>query len=145
MRIFITKIFLIALLTSLSAGEAFAQTRVVLANGIGKSELSVDELKNVFKPKFNKWPNGVAVVIVLPGQASALKEGVASDIYNSTFSGVQKYWLSLVFQGRFDAPYFFDSDEEVIRFVSKTKGAIGFVSADAQAPESLIIRIRPNP
>lgn len=145
MRIFIINIFLIALLTSLSAGEVFAQSRVVLANGIGKSELSVDELKNVFKPKFNKWPNGVAVVIVLPGQASTLKDGVASDIYNSTFSGVQKYWLSLVFQGRFDAPYFFDTDEEVIRFVSKTKGAIGFVSATAQAPESLIIRIRPNP
>lgn len=145
MKIFLLKIFLIILLTSLSAVETIAQSRVVVANGIGKSEITVEELKNVFKPKFNKWPNGAPVVIVLPGQASVLKDGVASEIYNSTFSGVQKYWLSLVFQGRFDAPYFFDTDEEVIRFVSKTKGAIGFVSGGPQVPESLLVRIKSNP
>jgi len=47
-----------------------------------------------------------------------------------------------VFQGRFNAPYFFNTDEETLNFIRKTPGAIGFVSTSAAVPEELLIKIK---
>ena len=45
---------------------------------------------------------------------------------------MQKYWLSLVFQGRTSPPVFLDSDAEIIAYVLKTPGAIGVIAAESR-------------
>jgi len=78
----------------------------------------------------------------LPGASSEINQQVSNQIYAKSFVAVQKYWLSLVFQGRFNAPYFFNTDEETISFIQKTPGAIGFVSPNTPVPDRLLIKIR---
>lgn len=121
---------------------SFSQEFLVVGNDTGVSSLTNSELVSIFKPKNNRWENNRPVIIVLPGTGSPISEAVARQVYGKSFVAVQKYWLSLVFQGRFNAPYFFNTDEEVLNFVRKNPGAIGFVSSSNGVPENLLIRIR---
>jgi hypothetical protein len=54
---------------------------------------------------------------------------ISEIIYKTNPVGMQKYWLSLVFQGRADPPVFFSSDEETIKFIQNNKGSIGFINS----------------
>ena len=57
-------------------------------------------------------------------------------------SAVQKFWLSLVFQGRANPPVFLDDDSDIINYVRKTPGALGVVSTNAQnIPKELLITV----
>jgi ABC-type phosphate transport system substrate-binding protein len=138
---------IIALVFSItSGGKLFAQPTMtgvtVIGNKIGFSTNTSKEIKQVFRGKYANWSTNNQVIIVLPASKSTSAEVVASSIYGNTVSGVQKYWLSLVFQGRANPPVFLDTDEEIINYVKKTVGAIGVVSAGAQnIPRNFIIAI----
>lgn len=124
------------------SGPAKGQSFQVVGNQTGLSGVTQAELVSIFKPKNNRWENNRPIIIVLPGAASPINEEVSQQIYSRSFVAVQKYWLSLVFQGRFNAPYFFNSDDETLNFIRKTPGAIGFVSASTGVPTELLIKVR---
>lgn len=132
---------LLLLLVLASIGAA-AQSYAVVANDIGVSAMTSAELRLAFKPKNAFWSNRKPVVIVLPGTSNPIREEVARNVYNTSFVAMQKYWLSLVFQGRFGAPVILNSDEETLNYVRKTPGAIGFLSDPSLAPPGLLVRIQ---
>lgn len=134
--------FLLFLVTLTLPDNAFAQNFQVVGNQTGLATVTRAELISIFKPKNNRWENNKPVVIVLPGAASVIRDDVAQQIYSNSFVAVQKYWLSLVFQGRFNAPYFFNSDDETLNFIRKTPGSIGFVSVSTGVPEDLLIKLK---
>ncbi len=106
--------------------------------------MSVNELRKIFKGKYTNWRNGEAVTIVLPSPKTNNAEPVAKFIYQSSVSSMQKFWLSLVFQGRFSPPIFTDNDLETLQQVQKIPGAIGIVDeGDIGIPKALIIQVTP--
>lgn len=114
----------------------------IIGNKTGFSSNTAKEIKQVFRGKYANWSTREQVIIVLPASKSPSAEVVASVIYGNTVSGVQKYWLSLVFQGRSNPPVFLDTDEEIINYVKRTSGSIGVISSGNQnAPRNLIISI----
>lgn len=127
-RLFYTRIFL-ALIFSLSMLKGYSQSLTVVGNNTGYTSVSSKIIKDVFKGKFSLWSNKVSIIIVLPSSKAANAESVASYLYGTTFSGMQKYWLSLVFQGRANPPVFLDSDDEIIEYVKENSGAVGIVSS----------------
>lgn len=138
---------IITLLFAIIGGERlYGQTSMnavtIIANKTGFTSNSAKEIKQVFRGKYSNWSTRQQVIIVLPASRASSAEIVATTVYGNTVSGVQKYWLALVFQGRANPPVFLDSDEEIINYVKKTSGAIGVVSAGApNVPRNLIISI----
>jgi ABC-type phosphate transport system substrate-binding protein len=129
-----------------SGGKLYAQTSMtavtVIGNKIGFSANTSKEIKQVFRGKYTNWSTNNQVIIVLPASKSISAEVVASSIYGNTVSGVQKYWLSLVFQGRANPPVFLDTDDEIISYVKRTPGSIGVIMAGhPDLPKNLIITI----
>lgn len=127
-------------------GGLFAQSTLtnltVIGNKTGFDNLSVKDVRQIFRGKYSRWPQGGEVTIVLPSPKSDNALPVAQNIYLTTVSGVQKFWLALVFQGRSTPPVFLETDEEIIMYVKKTAGAIGVVSSGSQnIPRNLIISI----
>ena len=56
--------------------------------------------------------------------------------------GVKKFWLGVVFQGRTDAPIFAEDNEEVLRLITKNKGAIGvLVDYKGEIPAEFKVKI----
>jgi ABC-type phosphate transport system substrate-binding protein len=114
-----------------------AQSNVqLIGNKTGFENLPLKEARQIFKAKYSVWSSGIAVTIVLPSPKHPNADQVCKLIYENSVSGVQKFWLSLVFQGRANPPLFFDSDDEIINYVNKNPGAIGIVSKDNIKSES---------
>jgi hypothetical protein len=134
---------------SLSAGNLclMAQVKsgndfVVLGNDIGIKSSSVKHLQSIFRGKYSTWSNKEGVIIVLPSKINESCAPVASFLYESTITAMQKFWLSQVFQGRSNAPVFLDSDEEIILYIQKNTGAIGIIKKSASnIPQNLVINI----
>jgi ABC-type phosphate transport system substrate-binding protein len=141
------KYILIIIISILTGTISSAQTGFVdltiIGNKTGFDKNAIKEIKQIFKGKYSTWPlSRSSVTIVLPAPQSPNAQKVATQLYANTVSGVQKYWLSLVFQGRANPPIFLETDEEIIAVVKKTPGAIGVVSSsNANIPKNLIISI----
>jgi ABC-type phosphate transport system substrate-binding protein len=65
-----------------------------------------------------------------------IKGGPAHEAFLKEYLGksdtaLQAFYRSLVFTGKASMPKILGSDAEVVAYVAKTKGAIGYVSPDA--------------
>jgi ABC-type phosphate transport system substrate-binding protein len=126
----------------LKAQERNVNDFIVLGNDISIKSSSLKHLQSIFRGKYSTWSNRQGVIIVLPSKKNASSTPVASYLYESSVTGMQKFWLSQVFQGRSNAPVFLDSDEEIILYVQKNPGAIGIIKRSTpNIPQGLVINI----
>lgn len=115
---------------------------VLIGNNTSTDKLTKSEMKQFFDGKYYRWPNNQHVIVVLPSSKHERVELYSNIIYKRSFYSVKKYWFSLVFQGRFNPPYFFDSDQKIIDFVSKNKGSFSMVRDSNLIPQELRIEIQ---
>jgi len=115
---------------------------VLIGNNTSYEKIANSEIRQLFNGKYYRWPNNQSVMIVLPSSKHQKVELYSDLIYSRSFYAVKKYWYSLVFQGRFNPPHFFDSDQEIVDFVSKNKGSFSIVSEGKYIPDELRIEIQ---
>lgn len=134
------------LLCLFASHNLFAQsndTYLVIVNETVNNSIKKKEVNSYLRGEKNYWPNGTKVVISLPSPKSELAVDVALAIFKTNVTGMQKYWLSLIFQGRVDPPNFIMTDEETIAFVKANKGAIGVIqSKNKQLANDLLIKFK---
>ena len=118
--------------------NAFASDVKVIANSSVKADtISAGELKKVFLEEKTSLGDGKHVEPVLekdgPVHAAFLQEylGISED-------DLQTYYSTLVFTGKGFMPKVLGSDAEVVAYVARTRGAIGYVS-DAASVEGVKI------
>jgi hypothetical protein len=123
--------FLAAVLASFAAVTAPAADLKIIANpGVGASAVSADELRGVFLATKTSLSDGSHVEPVL-GKGGPLHEAFVKEYLGKTDAALQTYYRSLVFTGKASMPKMLGSDAEVVAYVAKTKGAIGYVGAGA--------------
>ncbi len=134
---------LIIFTTTLRAQKQFEEF-VLIGNSTGLKEIKGSDVVRIFKGQQSSWNNGNSVIIVLPSTSSAPSEKVAKLIFNANSSAMQKYWLGLVFQGRANPPFFFDTSEELIKFVQRTPGSVALLPINHKEilDSDLIIQIK---
>lgn len=119
-------LLLVALLAFSLSGRA--QTLTVISNVSGApAEMKFSEVKSVFKGEQQRWKNGKRILIALMKTNTPLGKSTSDKVYDMTGDELNKYWLSLVFQGRAQAPVFFTSTSDLQAFVAQNPGAIGIV------------------
>jgi ABC-type phosphate transport system substrate-binding protein len=124
-------IFALTALAVLRAVTAQAADVKIIANeSVGATSISADELKGVFLATKTSLGDGSHVVPVLEKGGPA-HEAFLKDYLGKTDSALETYYRSLVFTGKASMPKTLGADAEVVAYVAKTKGAIGYVSADA--------------
>lgn len=134
-------IILLFFLSNFVAAQGEINNVQIVGNNIGTVNLKKNTLINVFRGRVTTWDNKKTVTVVLPSQKNGSAVLVAEVIYNTTLKGMQKFWLSLVFQGRANPPIFLDTDEEIIRYVQNNPGSIGVISKVENYPKNLLIEI----
>lgn len=131
----------IAMLGLAVASPASAADFKVVANpSVKASDISIDDLKGVFLATKTALSDGSQVEPVLAKTGSA-HEAFLKDL-GKTDAALATYYRSLVFTGKASMPKICGSDAEVIEYVSKTKGAIGYVSAEAKAPGTKTLGVK---
>lgn len=143
----------------LASMTAWAGSVKVVANqSVRANAISADELKSVFLEEKNSLHDGTRVEPVL-AKGGAAHEAFVKDYLGKSDSVLQTYYRSLVFSGRGSMPKILHSDEEVMAYVARTRGAIGYVDPTTplngvkalavyefgnQGARKLILRIEPE-
>jgi TonB family protein len=107
-----------------------ADVKIVANPSVRAEAVSVDELKSVYLLERKTLKDGSPVEPVLQ------KSGPAHDAFLKLYldrdaQEVRAYYLGLEFTGKGSPPKELHSDAEVVDYVAKTRGAIGYVSADS--------------
>lgn len=116
----------------LAAAQQTVSGYLLVHNNSGLAgSLPQKEIGKIFQGKYSRWPKTQKqVIILLPSSKHPNAVATTKLMGYGTFKEMQKFWLSMVFQGRFSAPVFLDSDQEILDYISRNTGAVGIVSAD---------------
>jgi ABC-type phosphate transport system substrate-binding protein len=130
------KTFVVSFILSLTSYLTFAQNDgMVLITNKSNAEgtnISKSIAKAILLGKRTRWDDKSKIVLAVIKPKTELGEKISQEMFALTGSQLNKYYLTMVFQGKISAPKFFNSEEELIRFVTSTDGAVGVVSkADA--------------
>ena len=117
--------FLLIASASLFAVRARAQAVVIANPGVKSSEVSKNDLKDVFTGASTSLGGGSVTPILL-------KAGPAHDEFLSAYVGkndtaFRAGWRILVFSGQATMPKSLDSEAAVVEYVAHNAGAIGYV------------------
>lgn len=142
------------LLTSLASA---ADVKIIANPSVKTDAISTEELKSVFLEEKNSLNDGSRVEPVLSRGGSA-HEAFVKEYLGKTDASLQTYYRTLVFTGKGSMPKAESSDSDVVAYVARTRGAIGYVgfgtstggvktlsviSADNLGSRRLITRIEP--
>ena|SRR5687768_15026372 len=124
---------------ALCAAPAFASDVQVIGNASVPAELTAADLKEIFLG--NKTAAGGGPVVPV------LSSGAAHDAFlkayvGKTDQGLKTHFKSLVFTGQGSMPKSLASDADVVKYVSATKGAVGYVSASADVAGAKKIAVK---
>jgi ABC-type phosphate transport system substrate-binding protein len=115
--------------------------KVIANSSVRASAVSADELRGVFLGTKTSLSDGSHVEPVLL-KSGAVHEAFLREYVGKTDSALITYYRSLVFTGKGTMPKAFASDAEVVSFVGKTKGAIGYVGAGASTGSARTLAVR---
>jgi ABC-type phosphate transport system substrate-binding protein len=113
-----------------AATVALAGDIKVIANpAVSESSISSDELKEIFLITKASFGGGHAEPVLQ--KTGTVHEAFLKEYLGKADAALQTYYRSLVFTGKASMPKAFASEAEVVTYVAKTKGAIGYVSSAA--------------
>jgi len=118
-------VLLLAASASIFVVQAKAQVIVIANPSVKTSDVSKNDLKDVFTGASTSLGGGSVVPILL-------KAGTAHEEFLQAYIGkndtaYRAGWRSLVFSGQASMPKSLDSDAAVVEFVAHNSGAIGYI------------------
>lgn len=96
------------------------------SNPIG--EMSGKQLGKIFLKKQEEWPNGFAITVVDQRPDEPVRQAFSRVILKKDPAAVEAYWSKLIFSGMGIPPIKLASSAEVVTFVGRNVGSIGYVS-----------------
>jgi len=113
---------------------------VVVSSKVPDSEISLEQLANIYTMKKVFWKNNIRVVPINHKVASKERKRFSKAVFNLSPEEVGDYWNRLRYQGKLP-PVVQASDQAVLSFVRKVPGAIGYINAN-QKPAGVKILLR---
>ena len=118
----------LALLLLLAAtSHSRAQIVVIANNSVAVSEISRAEIRDLFTGAASSIKGSGEISPVLLKDGSTHQEFLSQYVGKSD-SAFRAGWRSLLFSGQSAMPKTFDSDADVVDYVSRTRGAIGYIA-----------------
>jgi len=120
---------LVAAVVIFTSLRSFAgDVRIIVNPSVKAEAISAEEIKSVFLEQRISLRDGTHVEPVLsqggPAHAAFLKNYLGEND-----DALQNYYRTLVFTGKGSMPKALHTDEGVVAYVAKTRGAIGYVGA----------------
>lgn len=106
-----------------------SDVKVIANSSVAASSVSAGDIKDVFL--LDKDSLGGSHVEPVLAKGGPAHEAFLKDYLGKNDSALQAFYRSLVFTGKASMPKSLGSDAEVVAYVAKTKGAVGYVSGGA--------------
>jgi hypothetical protein len=85
-------------------------------------------VEEAFLKKTTSWPNGGTIRPVDQTANAAPRKPFSDEVLHRSVAEVKTYWQQAIFAGRDVPPPELANDDEVVKYVLKYEGAIGYVS-----------------
>jgi ABC-type phosphate transport system substrate-binding protein len=122
------------------AADVAVDVKVIANPSVSASEISTDDLKAVFLGiKTTVADSQVAPVLAKAGHAHDV---VLKEYLGKSDATLMTYFRGLVFTGKASMPKVCDSDAEIVAYVARTKGAVGYVGAAVPAAGTKTLAIK---
>lgn len=137
---FAVRALVVAALT-VACSAAWAGEIVIVNASVGASSVNRATLELIFLGSAKNYGDGVPVVV------ATLKEGAVHESFLKSFLSktppqFQRAWRDLVFGGGASRlPQSFATEAELVEYVAKTKGAIGYIDDSTPHPGVKVLKI----
>ena len=130
-----------AAIVLLASWQAHAADVKVIANpSVAASSVSAGDVKDVFL--LDKDSLGGSHVEPVLAKGGPIHEAFLKEYLGKNDAALQAFYRSLVFTGKGSMPKALASDADVVAYVAKTKGAVGYVSAGASTDGVKTLQVR---
>lgn len=128
------------------APSLFADEKGVLVVGedVDITNLSANELENIFLGRQTLWSNGKRIQIAISTQNDEKLEQFLIENIGQNKRRFKKYWLKKVFSGYGIAPKLFNSNDKALDFAKSQENAITYLMVDSDIPTDTLKIINVN-
>jgi ABC-type phosphate transport system substrate-binding protein len=125
-----------------SRATGTAAWRVIVNPGNPVTTVDRRFVADLFLKKITRWPSGDAARPVDQRGEAPVRLRFSEDVFERSVASIKSYWAQLVFSGRDVPPPELDGDEDVVRFVLKNAGAVGYVSPGAALDRAKTLTVK---
>ncbi|HEX8794052.1 MAG TPA: hypothetical protein VF765_24085 [Polyangiaceae bacterium] len=139
--------FLVLFLVSMAvcataAGEQGPGYRIIVNPANPVTELDRRFLADAFLKKITTWESGEVIHPADLAPESPVRRAFTRDVMSRSVESVKSYWQQRIFSGRDVPPPEFQTDEEVVQYVLKHEGGIGYVSTTAKVGDCHVVTVQ---
>ena len=98
-------------------------------------------MSELFLGKVRRWDHGEAVAPVDRSARSSVRAGFSKNVHHKSVGAVKSYWQQMIFSGKGVPPLELHSDAEVVAYVQRNPGAIGYVSGSTSLNKVKVVEI----
>ncbi len=130
-------VFGVMLTQTASAQEVAASDIVLVANAdVPGTTLDAATVENIFTGKTSSVGDKKVEITIL--KAGAVHEAFLKHYIKKTDSQFINSWKKLVFSGKSKMPKDFATEKEMVEYIAKTSGAIGYVHVNTSKDGSIM-------
>jgi ABC-type phosphate transport system substrate-binding protein len=119
-----------ALLIAIFTSTVCAEIRIIAHRSVLLNVIKKGEVTNIFLGKTTHWENGDKIVPVILRSGPA-HEAFLKDVVGKTSAQFSTYWKQYAFWGKGREPKSFDNEADLVKYVSETRGAVGYADESA--------------
>jgi len=124
----------------LAAGAFAIEVKVIANPNVKVDSISINELRSLFLEEKISLADGTHVEPVFE-KSGPVHEKFVQDYLGRSTQDLQMYYRSLTYAGQNSMPKQLGSDAEVVDYVSRKKGAIGYVDAQTGTEGVKVLRV----
>lgn len=117
--------------------------KIIVSRDNPAASITRKDLSAMFLRRSTVWPDGSPVSPVDQVSTARMRDDFSREVHGRSAAAIRSYWRQLVFSGRGVPPVEKATDHEVIEYVRRRPGAVGYVSAGARTDEVKVLRIDP--
>lgn len=116
--------------------------KVIVNPGNPSVDLDRKQLEDVFLKKITLWPNGEGIRPADLTAESPARRAFTHDVLGRSVEAVKGYWQQRIFSGRDVPPPEFAREDELVQYVLKHEGGIGYVSGNTDVQGCHVVTVR---
>jgi ABC-type phosphate transport system substrate-binding protein len=122
--------------------NAASGVRVIINPHNGAGAVERKFLTDVFLKKITRWGNMETIRPVDQRGDAPVRASFTVAIMRRSVEAVKTYWQQAVFSGRDIPPPELDSDDDVVRYVLRNPGGVGYVTGNVDLHGARVLVVR---
>jgi ABC-type phosphate transport system substrate-binding protein len=106
------------------------------------ASVSREFLSDALLKKVTRWDDGETLRPVDLPATSPTRQKVSEFVHKRSVAAIRSYWQQRIFSGRGVPPPELESDDAVLSYVLKNRGAVGYVSGSVKPGDAKVIALR---